>query len=237
MSNRYSAFSLEYSLLEFLLQSILPDDSVAERTIPNVLIAHDKLKNDQINNSRLNINEINDHKLRDNKLKKDKTNANEKEIERIQKETKKEIIETESDTEDSAIEEDDENETPEENLNEEFTAIYDSSFEMEGGLYQTALDYEQLFSYKMAGVVSKFYLESEDEKSNIHQADPDYMDDEEAEATIKDIQLAQITGTYQDIDMNTRRRLAMWAMFNSSLLELYHREHILTGDVNYSRTI
>ncbi|HIH12997.1 MAG TPA: hypothetical protein VJI32_06750 [Candidatus Nanoarchaeia archaeon] len=98
------------------------------------------------------------------------------------------------------------------------------------------LDYDSLFYGPARKVTSGLEKENEYQGLAVDDTESETMSTEEAEATLKEIQYAQVTGTFSDVDYTERRRFATWALFNSAERELKHSIYAVTSNVDYSRT-
>jgi hypothetical protein len=104
-----------------------------------------------------------------------------------------------------------------------------------GTYSRVPLDYDSLWYGSMRKQGSLFEDEDDSQALFWNDTESETMTMEEAEATLKDIQYAQVAGTLSDVDYNERRRFATWALFNSTERELMHSTYAVTSNVNYSR--
>lgn len=124
-------------------------------------------------------------------------------------------------------------------LDESVMQVHDISYEVDppiGIVESTPFDYVK-FMYGDSGDGARLRGEIDEEYDAntftmvVHS---ETMSDEEAAETVDDIQTAAVVGNLSAISFDKRKRLAMWAAFNPSLLMFYHHSGV-TGDVDYSR--
>lgn len=97
------------------------------------------------------------------------------------------------------------------------------------------VDYESLFSY--LGNKTNSPEEIYQQKEETSEQTSSIMTDEEAEETVKKIQISYLTGNQEDLSYEEKEKFHHWQEFNkSTLILLYHQlSPIRTGNVDYSR--
>ena len=88
------------------------------------------------------------------------------------------------------------------------------------------LDLEEVWDYESIREEGK---ENEDYKS------PEVMDAEEVEEAIVEVQIAQVTGDFQSISYEDRRRLANTALYDPIGVRIKHSLNKMTDEIDFSR--
>ena len=87
------------------------------------------------------------------------------------------------------------------------------------------LDLEEVWDYQSIKEVSK----EEEYKS------PEVMDDEEVEEAVVEVQMAHVTGDFQSISYEDRKRLANTALYDPIGVRIQHALNRITLDIDFSR--
>ncbi|MBT4935725.1 hypothetical protein HOL21_01505 [Candidatus Woesearchaeota archaeon] len=158
-----------------------------------------------------------------------------KEIENTDNSTKNKNLETEIEE----IEDNDDNETENDNTKDEIVlsqitySFENEEFAMGGFRTDAPLDYVKLWygESKHRGTFSS-EPEYETERVLIDEAS-EVITEVEAKQTLVQIQYATVFGSALEVSSMDRRKLDMWAKFNSSLFTMFERLYAVTNDVNY----
>jgi hypothetical protein len=97
----------------------------------------------------------------------------------------------------------------------------------ESGEYKP-IDLEQVWEYQSS-------MQAQDESSEYEAKSCEVMDDEEAEEAIGDVQMAQLTGDFQSMSYQDRKRLANKAMYDPQTVRIMHSLNRITDNVDFSR--
>ena len=90
------------------------------------------------------------------------------------------------------------------------------------------IDLEKIWEYQTS-------LQSENDSVEYEVKSCEVMDDEEAEEAIGDVQMAQLTGDFQSMSYQDRKRLANKALYDPQTVRIMHSLNRITDNVDFSR--
>ncbi len=101
--------------------------------------------------------------------------------------------------------------------------------------YQSSIDYDSLFYVESN--VSKYQYEAnvEEEREYFAEGVSEILSEEDAEEVFMEIQYANVTGATNDVNVETKRRFAFYALQNPAMFKFIEGTQALTRD--YSVTV